>query len=254
MKINRKRLAVVTGASEGLGFAISCELIQVGYKVIGISSNKNKVLKVKKDLLHFGEQFIAICADVRNLKDLKLIAKRFDAPDLLVLNAGIYSPVESDKPKIDVFKKHIDVNYLGVINTYIAFLKKMLIKKDGTIIIMSSISGWIGLPKAAAYGPTKSALRSFAQSARYDLNKYRISIKLCSPGFVNTPATSRNKFHMPGLLEADVAAKIIIKHINSKKFEISFPFLFSFIMKFLSILPDTISFNVIKKITMKNDK
>ena len=52
--------------------------------------------------------------------------------------------------------------------------------------------GWIGLPKAAAYGPTKAALRSFAQSARYDFNPNGIKVQLCSPGFVDTQATSIN--------------------------------------------------------------
>ena len=119
---------------------------------------------------------------------------------------------------------------------------------------MSSISGWLGLPKAAAYGPTKAALRSFSQSARYDLEKYGIKNEFCSPGFVDTPATSQNKFYMPGLLEPDVAAKIIIKNLETRKFEISFPFVFSYFMKFLSILPDMISYKIISSVTKKNDK
>ena len=209
---------------------------------------------MKKKLNHFGKKFTGITTDVRNLQDLQQIANKFDGPDLLILNAGIYSPVYCENPDIEIFKKHNEVNYLGVINAYIAFLKKMLIKKKGIIVIMSSISGWLGLPKAAAYGPTKAALRSFSQSARYDLEKYGIKIKLCSPGFVNTPATSQNKFYMPGLLEPDVAAKIIIKNLETTKFEISFPFVFSYFMKFLSILPDMISYKIISSVTKKNDK
>jgi short-subunit dehydrogenase len=115
---------------------------------------------------------------------------------------------------------------------------------------MSSISGWIGLPRAAAYGPTKAALRSFAQSIRYDLNPKGISVQICSPGFVETSATSVNDFYMPGLLKVDDAAKIIFKNMNSKKFEFSFPFIFSFFMKVLSIIPDKISSFLIKKMTV----
>ena len=137
------------------------------------------------------------------------------------------------------------VNYLGVLNSYEAFLPKMLDQQNGHIIIMSSISGWIGLPKAAAYGPTKAALRSFAQSARYDLYKKGITVQLCSPGFVETPATSLNDFYMPGLLKADEAAKIIYKYMYIDKFEFSFPLTFSFFMKFLSLLPDRISLSLI---------
>ena len=112
---------------------------------------------------------------------------------------------------------------------------------------MSSISGWIGLPKAAAYGPTKAALRSFAQSARYDLNPKGIKVQLCSPGFVETKATSINNFYMPGLMNVNKAANLIFKYMNSNKFEFSFPFTFSVFMKIFSCLPDNISFYLTKK-------
>ena len=117
------------------------------------------------------------------------------------MNAGIYNPIDSSESNLEIYKEHINVNLLGVINCYEAFLPKMLEEGDGKIIIMSSISGWIGLPKAAAYGPTKAALRSFAQSIRYDLKPKGISVQVCSPGFVETSATSVNDFYMPGLLE-----------------------------------------------------
>ena len=112
---------------------------------------------------------------------------------------------------------------------------------------MSSVSGWIGLPKAAAYGPTKAALRSFAQSIRYDLIPKGIKVQLCSPGFVETQATSINDFYMPGLMNVNDAANLIFKYMNSKKFEFSFPFSFTLFMKIFSILPDQISSYLIKK-------
>ena len=112
----------------------------------------------------------------------------------------------------------------------------MLLAKKGHIVIMSSITAWIGLPKAAAYGPTKAALRSFAQSIRYDLNSKGIKVQVCSPGFVKTAATSINDFYMPGLLKADKAAKLIYKYMNSSKFEFTFPLGFSLFMRILSFL------------------
>ena len=116
--------------------------------------------------------------DVQDLKKLKKIAKEVETPDLLLLNAGIYSPVNASEINLDLYKKHLNINYLGVLNSYEAFLPSLIKKQNGHIIIMSSLSGWIGLPKAAAYGPTKAALRSFAQSARYDLNPKGINCLL----------------------------------------------------------------------------
>ena len=126
----------------------------------------------------------------------------------------------------------------------------MILRRVGTVLIMSSIAGWIGLPKASAYAPTKSALRLFAQSIRYDLAKYNIAVKLCSPGFVNTKAVKVNNFKMPGLIEPDIAAKKILKNLNSKKFEITFPWLFSTFMKFLTYFPDNLSYKFIKYVTL----
>ena len=174
--------------------------------------------------------------------------KKINIPDLLFLNAGIYTPIDASNKNLEHFKHHINVNYLGVINAYEAFLPKMLKANKGHIIIMSSISAWVGLPKAAAYGPTKAALRSFAQSIRYDLNSKGIKVQVCSPGFVETSATSINNFYMPGLIKADEAAKHIYKNMHTKKFEFSFPLVFSTFMKLLSILPDKISSFLINQI------
>ena len=168
----------------------------------------------------------------------------------MILNAGIYEPVLIENFSLETFIKQSEINYLGVIKSFDAFIKKMLLSRSGTVLIMSSIAGWIGLPKASAYAPTKSALRSFAQSIRYDLAKYNIVVKLCSPGFVNTKAVKVNDFKMPGLIEPNVAAKIILKNINSKKFEITFPWLFSALMKFLTYLPDNVSYKLIKYVTL----
>ena len=243
----KQNIAIITGASEGIGAALTKLLIQHNWKVIGLSRNLEK-LKLLQNSLLVNRDFLKIYAcDVQDLLHLKKIAEKNDTPDLLFLNAGIYRPIDASKNNIDDYKEHMFINYLGVINSYEAFLPKMISAKKGHIIVMSSISGWIGLPKAAAYGPTKAALRSFAQSIRYDLSSKGIKVQVCSPGFVETPATSLNDFYMPGLMKADNAAKMIHKYMYTNKFEFSFPLTFSIFMKIFSILPDKISYLFIKK-------
>ena len=243
----KQKTAVITGASDGIGAALTTLLIKNGWKVIGISRNYNKLEALSKNLLLYEGMFNYFLCDVQDFLKLKTIAKKVGSPDLLFLNAGIYSPVDASEKNLEVFKNHLNINYLGVLNSYEAFLPNLVNKKYGHIIIMSSVSGWIGLPKAAAYGPTKAALRSFAQSARYDLNKKGIKVQLCSPGFVDTKATSINNFYMPGLMKVDDAAKSIFKFMKTNKFEFSFPLTFSIFMKIFSYLPDKISSYLIKK-------
>jgi short-subunit dehydrogenase len=249
LKIYKKKqkTAIITGASEGIGAAFSKLLIKKGWKVFGISRSSSKLKAMSKSFQSNKQSFKYFSCDVQDFKKLKSIAKEIEAPDLLFLNAGIYSPVNASEINLDLYKKHININYLGVLNSYEAFLPGLISKQNGHIIIMSSVSGWIGLPKAAAYGPTKAALRSFAQSARYDLNPKGIKVQLCSPGFVETQATSINDFYMPGLMNVNEAANLIFKHMGSNKFEFSFPLSFSLFMKIFSYLPDKISSYLIKK-------
>ena len=251
---NLKKTAVITGASEGIGAALVNELLQDNYKVIAISRNFKKLSKLKSFNSKYKSNLEVFSADVTNSSQLSSVAKNIDPPDLLILNAGIYEPVLIENFSVDTFIKQSEINYLGVIKSFDAFIKKMLLSRSGTVLIMSSIAGWIGLPKASAYAPTKSALRSFAQSIRYDLAKYNIVVKLCSPGFVNTKAVKVNDFKMPGLIEPNVAAKIILKNVNSKKFEITFPLLFSALMKFLTYLPDILSYKLIKHVTLYDNE
>ena len=250
LKHNLKKIAVITGASEGIGAALVNELLQNNYKVIAISRNFKKLSKLKSFNSKYKNNLEVFSVDVTNSSQLLSVAKNIGSPDLLILNAGIYEPVLIENFSVETFTKQCEINYLGVIKSFDAFIKKMLLSRSGTVLIMSSIAGWIGLPKASAYAPTKSALRSFAQSIRYDLAKYNIVVKLCSPGFVNTKAVKVNDFKMPGLIEPNVAAKIILKNINSKRFEITFPWLFSTFMKFLTYLPDSLSYKFIKHVTL----
>ena len=243
----KKKIAFVTGVSDGIGAAFTKILLQNGWEVIGISRNEQKLNSFKKSINSISNVFKSYKCDVQNIKKLKKIANENNAVTLLFLNAGIYNPIDSSKSNLEIYKEHINVNLLGVINCYEAFLPKMLEEGDGKIIIMSSISGWIGLPKAAAYGPTKAALRSFAQSIRYDLKPKGISVQVCSPGFVDTSATSVNDFYMPGLMKVEDAAKLIFKNMFKKKFEFSFPFIFSLLMRILSVLPDKLSSFLIRK-------
>ena len=245
---NEKKTAIITGASDGIGAAFTRLLIKKGWKVIGISRSSGKLRALSKSILSNKQSFKYFPSDVQDFKKLKTIAKEVEVPDLLFLNAGIYSPVNASEINLNVYKNHLNVNYLGVLNSYEAFLPGLLKKKNGHIIIMSSVSGWIGLPKAAAYGPTKAALRSFAQSVRYDLNPKGIKVQLCSPGFVDTQATSINDFYMPGLMNVEEAANLIFKYMSSNKFEFSFPSSFSTFMKIFSYLPDKVSSYLIKKL------
>ena len=114
-------------------------------------------------------------------------------------------------------------------------------KNNSQVIFMSSVAGYRGLPYAAAYCSSKSAITTFAESIYNQCKNLGIAIRVINPGFVKTPLTDKNKFKMPMIIPVEKAADIMYKKIVfSKKFEINCPWLFCFIMKILRLLPNSL--------------
>jgi NAD(P)-dependent dehydrogenase (short-subunit alcohol dehydrogenase family) len=94
----------------------------------------------------------------------------------------------------------------------------------GQLAIVSSVTGYGGMPTSAAYGATKAALINMAESLKFDLDKFGVSIQVVNPGFVDTPATADNAFSMPALMQPDdAAARIAARAQVNGSFEITFP-------------------------------
>ena len=105
------------------------------------------------------------------------------------------------------------------------------------------MAGWRGLPKAAAYGPTKAALISLAESLTFDLApRVTIDVKVICPGFVDTESTAVNDYEMPGLINSGTAAREIITGLASRDFVIQFQKSFTRKMGWLRWLPDRTPF------------
>lgn len=138
---------------------------------------------------------------------------------------------------------------MGVVHGLAPVLPLMVERRSGQVVIMASVSGWIGLPKAAAYGPTKAALISLAESLWFDLTPQGIKVQVVNPGFVETEATAVNDFEMPGLISANDAADALIKGMATSEFEITFPKGFTRMMRMLKHLPYKTYFNLVSKRT-----
>lgn len=138
---------------------------------------------------------------------------------------------------------------MGVVHGLAPVIPRMVDRRSGHLVIMASVSGWMGLPKAAAYGPTKAALISLAESLWFDLNPQGIKVQVVNPGFVETEATAVNDFEMPGLMTPEAAADALIKGMDSNDFEITFPKGFTRMMRMLKYLPYGIYFNLVSKRT-----
>jgi len=142
----------------------------------------------------------------------------------------------------------MEVNYFGTMNAINSIYEYFSVKKNGQISIISSVAGYRGLPAAGAYCASKAALTSFAESLHFDMKNKNVRVSLISPGFIKTPMTDKNDFPMPMIKSPEFAANEIYDGlVNKKGFEIHFPKAFTYIMKFLQILPNSLYFKLVAK-------
>jgi short-subunit dehydrogenase len=113
--------------------------------------------------------------------------------------------------------------------------------------LVASVAGYRGLPNALAYGPTKAALINLAEVLYLDLHARGVGVSLINPGFVETPLTAQNSFHMPALMSPQDAALAMVAGWEAGAFEIHFPKRFTRMLKALRQLPDSLYFGAIRR-------
>ena len=239
----------ITGASAGIGAALVKKLNKEKHHVSAVARRADRLDALQQE----SDYFCGYQADVRDASAIVAAvdtsSKTYGPIDVAILNAGIYVPQDGCQISPSIYAEHMDINYMGVVNGLAAIVPQMLAAGGGHIVIISSVAGWRGLPKAAAYSPTKAALIALAESLYFDLTPKNIKIRIICPGFVDTEATKVNDFDMPDLLTAETAADHIISGMQSDVFSHDFPKSFTRKLKFLRYLPDRLYFALVGKQT-----
>ena len=249
---SQNKIILITGATSGIGLSLTELYLKDGWTVIGIG-RKIALLKNLQDL--YSEKLIIAQCDLSKKENIKETFKKIlgNNPNLnsFIFNAGIYKTDDFDTFTEESIEETFNINLLSVYRSLLEIRNRLKEPNQSLIAIVSSVAGYRGLPKSISYGPTKAALINLAEALKVDTAKYQVDVKLICPGFVDTPATKINDFEMPFLISSEKAAEIIKKKINQKGFEISFPFPFSFIMKFVRIVPYWLYFKKISKLSNK---
>lgn len=242
-------VAWVTGASSGIGRSVALQLCSEGYNVVATARSVEKLNALRSEASSLKGEIIVREGDVTDVASMSgivtNIVSEFGAISLVILNAGVYIPVSGDSLKIEDFQNTFSVNLYGVVNGMVPAIDAMKTQGWGQIAIVSSVTGYGGLPTSAAYGATKAAVINMAESLKFDLDKLNIRIQIINPGFVKTAATDQNDFKMPAIIEADEAAKRISDGLKKDSFEITFPKRFTYVLKFLNLLPYKLYFALV---------
>ncbi|MHB8280749.1 MAG: SDR family oxidoreductase [Candidatus Humimicrobiaceae bacterium] len=189
MDLNHK-IAIVTGASMGIGKAIGIALAKEGVNVVLASRTLEKLMEVKKDIDSFNGNSLIIPTDISKEKDIlnlfDKIKKEFGKLDILVNNAGIFIKGNLVNFSVDDYDKIMNVNLKGVFLSCQQALKIMIPQKSGFIINISSNAVFKGYPEQAVYTASKHGVVGLTKTIANEVQQNRISVALIHPGGVDT--------------------------------------------------------------------
>ncbi len=185
----------ITGASSGIGEALSYAFAQLGAKVILSARSQPDLMRVKSNCPCSEENIFVLPLDLTVAEDIGLKAQmaidRWGHIDYLIHNAGIASRDLVQETQMSVYRTVMETNYFGPVALTKAVLPFMVQSQKGHIVVISSLSGKYGVPKLSAYAASKHALHGFFESLRAEVAPYQLKISVIIPGFINTPIITK---------------------------------------------------------------
>ncbi len=242
MNFWKDKIILLTGASSGIGEALAYEMAKRG-AIVGLLARREEKLKVICDKIEkSGGKARVLAADVREKKAVFAAAEKlrdeFGKIDILIANAGIGgNNRETREFQAEAVTKVIEINLIGAVNSVAAVLPEMLKRKNGQIAAVSSLAGFRGLPKSAAYSASKAGMTAFFESLRLDVQHEKIDVTIIQPGFIKTPLTSGRAKKMPFLMELENSIPYFLKAIEKRKKFAAFPWQLATIVRSARIFP-----------------
>ena len=206
------KVAIVTGGNSGIGYASAEKLKANGATVIITGRSKERVEKASNELGVTG-----IVADVTSLEAIDSLVSQVKNShgnvDVLYVNAGIFTPAPVGKITEEVYDTQFNINFKGAVFTIEKFLP--ILNDGASIINLSSINAYTGMPNTAIYAATKAALNSFTRTAATELAPRKIRVNAVNPGPIATPIFSKT-----GMEEAqlDELSQAMQERIPLKRF------------------------------------
>jgi short-subunit dehydrogenase len=230
---------VLTGASSGIGAALARHYAAAGATLALIARRREALERLAAGL---GAPCEIYPVDVRDAKGLAQAAGHFIGrhghPDIVIANAGASVGTLTDcADDTPVFQELLDINVVGLVNTFQPFLAGLRERGAGTLAGIASVAGYRGLPGAGAYSASKAAAIAYLESLRLELRGSGIKVVTICPGFVDTPMTRVNPYPMPFLMQPDkAAAKIAAAIARGKRYTVM-PWQMAVVARVLHIMP-----------------
>jgi short-subunit dehydrogenase len=214
------KVAIITGASSGIGAAVARRLGQAGVKVVLAARREDRLQAVAAEIQASGGDALVVATDVRQRADIdrlvKVTTERWGQLDILFNDAG----VSYDQPLIKIeperVREEVEVNLLAVIECSQAALRPMLKNRSGHIVNVASIAGLVGLPGSSIYNATKFGVIGFSEGLGREVRRFGVRVSAFCPGFVATDFSPRLKSirqrqtdarQLPGVMDIDFVAR-----------------------------------------------
>ncbi len=246
--MNPNKVALVTGASSGIGEAISRELAKRGWIVIGVARSGDKLSKIKHDLQ---DAFIPMICDVSKKENIKKTSKHILTmklcPSLFFLNAGIAGEAvieDPDRFDLKIHEQIMQVNYFGVLAWLEFFEKPCQENKGANFIATSSVNAIFAPPTGSAYCASKAAIAKAFESLSLTYFGTGLRFSVIYPGPVNTAGL---KGKVPFTWKAEKMGKHMVDFALSKKSRLETSFFYAVVTRLLKVLPAKYTIKLFRK-------
>lgn len=233
--------AIVTGASSGIGEALTRELVRRGWAVAMLARRGELLKRIAAEV----PNTVALPCDVTDAAAVREAAAEGErrlggAWHLAVANAGISVPTWATRFRLDDAERMMKVNVGGMFALFDAVVPSMIERGSGHFAGIASIAGLRGLPSASVYSASKAAMQAFLEASRVELRKSGVSVTIVNPGWVDTPIIAKYNGKVPFIVSAPKAARIIADGLERRKRVIEFPLQMSLVMRAVRLLPDAL--------------
>lgn len=238
----KDKIVFLTGASSGIGEAIAVEMGRRG-AVLGLLARREDMLKdVAAKVEGAGGVAQIFPCDVTDEAAVSSAAEKLRAEfgriDVMIANAGIGGKAKlADEMTPEHIGSVLSTNLMGGVNAVAAVLPQMIERGEGQIVAVSSLAGFRGLPRSAAYSASKAGMTAFFESVRLDVQDRGVLVTIIQPGFIKTPLTSGRKNKMPFLMELEDSVPYFLGAIEKKKKFAAFPWQLATFVRLGRIFP-----------------